>query len=109
MLLSFTALRAISAAARAACSEARALAALLAEVSSALREMKPWSTRALLLSSVRWAMSSWAWAAAAWSSAWRSRHWNSVASRVPNNWPALTRSPSRTVSVTTSVATLALT
>lgn len=106
---SFTALRASSAAAWAACSEARAPLALLVAVSSAVLEMKPWSTSARLLASVRSAISSWARAASAWSCAWRSRHWYSVSSRWPMSWPACTRSPSRTSRVLSSAATLALT
>ena len=107
--VSRTALRLISAAALAACSVANAPAALLTEVSSAVCEMKPCSTSALLLACWRSATSSWACAAAAWSSAWRSRQRTSVSSRRAISWPARTASPSRTSTSRTSLATLALT
>ena len=102
-------LRASSTAASAACRLAWAPAALLDEVSSAVGEMKPWATSALLLVSWRWAMSSCARAAVACCSAWRRRQSNSVASSWPITWPAFTASPSRTLSVFSSAATLALT
>ena len=105
-LASCTALRDKSAAARAACNDDRAPAALLTDVSSAVRLMKPWLTSAWLLASVFSAMSSCALAAPAWSSAWRKRIWYSVSSSRPINWPALTRSPSRTLMSRTSAATL---
>ena len=102
-------LRASSAPASAACSVAWAPASPDTDDSSAVAEMKPCATSALLLLSWRWAMSSWARAAAACCSAWRRRQSNSVASSRPMAWPASTRSPSRTVRVCSSAATRALT
>ena len=84
-------------------------ASLETEVSSAVGEMKPCATSALLLVSWRWAISSWARAAAACCSAWRRRKSNSVASSWPSTWPARTLSPSRTSRRLTSEPTRALT
>ena len=102
-------LRAISAARLRGLQRAWAPLALLTEVSSAVFEMKPWSTSALLLASVRSAISSCAWAAA-----WSARPGAGASGircrpRRPMRWPALTRSPSRTVSCATSAATRAFT
>jgi hypothetical protein len=82
---------------------------LKAEVSSAVLEMKPFSISARLLSNWRCAMSICTLAALAWSCAWRSRAWYSVGSMRATTWPALTASPSRTVSPCNSPGTRALT
>ena len=106
---SFTDLRARSAAAWAAARLARAPSALDCAVSSAVGEMKPWPTSALLLASVRSATSSWARAERVCCSACCSRNWYSLVSICPSTCPARTLSPSRTVRAWSSPATLALT
>ena len=103
------ALRASSTAAIAARWLACAAASLDTEVSNPVGEMKPCATSARLFSSVRLAMSSCARADEAVCSAWRSRQSSSVVSSWPSTWPALTRSPSRTLRLRNSAATLALT
>ena len=102
-------LRAKSTPACAAIQVAWAPASLEIEVSSAVGEIKPWATSALLLVSWRWAMSSCARAAAACCSAWRRRSSNSVASSAPSTWPGRTLSPSRTSRRLISDPTRALT
>jgi hypothetical protein len=104
--------RALRASSTAACAEpsvARAPASVEIEVSSAVGEMKPCATSARLFSSARCAISSWARVDDAVWSAWRSFQSSSAVSSRPRTWPALTASPSRTVSCFTSAATLART
>ena len=103
------ALRAISTAARATSRLACAAASLLTEDSSAVAEMKPWVTKALLLARLRCAMSSCARLAATCCSAWRSRRSSSVVSCSTSGCPAFTASPSRAWMRTISPATRAFT
>ena len=102
-------LRASSSPANAAWRLACAAASLLTELSSAVGDMKPCATSALLLASARCAISSCALAACACWSACRTRQSNSVVSCWTSTCPARTRSPSRTARVRTSPATRALT
>ena len=109
MRVSASDLRASSTPASAACSVAWAPASAESEVSSAVGEIKPCATNALLLLDWRWAMSTWVRAAIACCSAWRKRKSYSVVSNWATTWPARTLSPSRTATAVNSAATLALT
>ena len=107
--VSASALRTTSTPACAARWLARADSRLASELSSAVREMKPWFTSAALLSYWRWAMSTCARAASACCWAWRRRSLYSVGSTRAITWPAFTASPSRTVRPCSSPGTRALT
>ena len=78
------------------------------ELSNAVFEIKPWSTKALLVSHWRCAISICDLAALACSCACSKRRWYSKGSIRANTCPAETESPSRTLISFTSPATRAL-